>query len=178
MAIILFLLLNCINTATHEYPLLKVNDVRMLDTVGIGPPKQKAVWKMKPSIRVCATAEVPLYRVREAMLYWQTLGYHFDGMRKDLLSTCMNARYGEIIITLPESGFKNIHMAATKLYTSNSTGEIVKAKIYMLPKHARKERVIEHEIGHALGWAHYSQRRHIMHPNWQDGGYDSKGLGK
>jgi len=38
--------------------------------------------------------------------------------------------------------------------------------------------VIEHEMGHALGWMHYSAKFHIMHPNWLHGGYGHTGLKK
>ena len=48
----------------------------------------------------------------------------------------------------------------------------------MLPHNAHKDRVLEHEIGHALGWQHYRQRYHIMHPEWRYGGYDSYGIRK
>ena len=43
---------------------------------------------------------------------------------------------------------------------------------------AKKSRVLEHEIGHALGWSHYDQKFHIMHSNWMLGGMNSKGLRK
>jgi hypothetical protein len=133
---------------------------------------------MNPSIRVCASTGISYSRVSQAARYWEKAGYVFESIKKDPLSTCMNAHYGEIIITIPESGFANNHMASTRIYTSNSTGDIVKAKIQILPKHARKERVIEHEIGHALGWMHYRQRYHIMHPTWHFGGYSRSGIGK
>ena len=90
----------------------------------------------------------------------------------------MNAHHGEIIVTIPETGFANHHMASTRIYTDTKTGDIVRAKIQILPKHARKERVIEHEIGHALGWLHYRQKFHIMHPTWYLGGYDRSGIRK
>jgi predicted Zn-dependent protease len=90
----------------------------------------------------------------------------------------MNPKDGEIIITLPESGFSDKHLASTRIYTHKETGHIVKAKIQMLPKNAKKERVLEHEIGHALGWYHYPQRYHMMHPNWRLGGYERRGLQK
>ena len=70
------------------------------------------------------------------------------------------------------------NMAATKLYTEKSTGHIAKAMISIYPKYERKERVLEHEIGHALGWSHYNKKFHIMNPSWQEGGYDHAGLRK
>jgi predicted Zn-dependent protease len=112
------------------------------------------------------------------MRYWEKNGYHFDAIIPDTSPACMNPRFGEIIITLPESGFSDTHLASTRLYVSNKTGEIVKAKIHILPKYARKERVLEHEFGHALGWEHYSERYHIMHPLWAHGGYTSTGVRK
>ena len=35
---------------------------------------------------------------------------------------------------------------------------------------------LEHELGHALGWKHYPQSMHIMHPQWEKGGYDNSGM--
>ena len=59
---------------------------------------------------------------------------HDSSKYKDYVIDCMNPRYGEIIITLPEGGFSAHHMASTRLYTSNRTGKIVMAKIFILPK--------------------------------------------
>jgi len=28
-----------------------------------------------------------------------------------------------------------------------------------------KEKIVEHELGHALGWKHHNRSSHIMHPN-------------
>ena len=160
----------------HENAILKTNQSHSVEVFALGKPERKTKWEEPPNIRVCATSEVSLSRVDRAVRYWNRLGYDFGLVRKDYLSTCMNPRWGEIIITLPEAGFASSHMAATRLYTSNATGDIVKAKIFILPKNARKDRVLEHELGHALGWSHYRQRYHIMHPNWHYGGYDSYGL--
>tara|TARA_Y100000593_G_C4307098_1_gene336311 strand:- start:577 stop:1116 length:540 start_codon:yes stop_codon:yes gene_type:complete len=176
--VLLLFLLNCVGFISYEFPLLRINNYEPMPAATIGRPLQTFQWDMKPIVRVCATTEVPTYRVERAMRYWENLGYEFDGVRKDPLSTCMNPKYGEIIITLPETGFSDVHMASTRLYTSNSTGKIIKAKICILPKHGRKDRVLEHEIGHALGWKHYRKRSHIMHPTWHLGGYDSFGLRK
>ena len=117
-------------------------------------------------------------RTRRALLYWEKNGYDFGMVRADPFSMCTTPNHGEILITLPESGFASSHMASTRLYTDIESGYIVRAKIHILPKNARKDRVLEHELGHALGWAHYRQRYHIMHPHWAQGGYDSHGVHK
>ena len=170
------LILSCIGTPAKEEPLLHVNMPVQMQTFAIGSPVRKFEWGAPPDVRICSSTQVPTYRAQKALQYWRILGYKFGEVRRDLLSTCMNPRYGEIIITIPEGNFSNTHMAATRLYTSNSTGKIVKAKIFILPKNRFKERVLEHEIGHALGWSHYRQKYHMMHPSWFAGGYDSTGL--
>jgi len=148
------------------------------ETKVFGKPRQEHKWNIKPVIRICADTNVSVVRVDKAIQYWEKLGYRFDGIYKSYTPMCFEPRYGEILISIPDVGFDGEHMAATRLYTSTKTKEIIKAKIFILPKNASKERVLEHEIGHALGWKHYHQRYHMMHPSWKDGGYDSEGLEK
>ena len=129
-------------------------------------------------MRVCTNSGVSVTRTTHALSYWEKNGYNFGVVKGDPFSMCMTPKHGEILITLPEGGFDTSHLASTRLYTEIETGHIVRAKIHILPKNARKDRVLEHEIGHALGWAHYRQRYHIMHPTWFYGGYDSYGIRK
>jgi hypothetical protein len=178
MGFLLLCFLGCFVAAPQDYAILSVNATTVTDTFAVGKPYQKAKWKTTPTIRVCATTGVSTYRAAQAARYWESIGYVFKDIRKDPFSTCMNPRVGEIIVTLPEVGFADSHMASTKIYTDKETGVIVKAKIHILPKHARKDRVLEHELGHALGWMHYRQKFHIMHPNWHQGGYDHSGIRK
>ena len=165
-----------LNIQFLDSAILKINRISNVEVFAVGKPRKTADWVSKPTIRVCESSEVPIFRVNQAVKYWNRLGYEFDGIFLDPSPSCMNPKYGEIVITLPERGFSSQHMASTRLYTMISSDVIVKAKIHILPKYARKERVLEHEIGHALGWKHHSKRYHIMHPYWEMSGYDSQGL--
>ena len=174
MGILLILFLSCF--VAEQYPLLKVNGAQTFDTFAIGPPIQKATWKDNPIIRVCTATEVSAYRVQKAIKFWEMLGYKFNGVFMDHSADCMIPHYGEIVVTLPEGSMGDNQIAATRIYTEKATGHIAQAKIFVYPKYARQERVIEHELGHALGWRHHKQKFHMMHPDWQLGGYDYTGL--
>lgn len=141
-------------------------------------PLRKYKWENSPKIRLCQETEISLERVRRAVNYWERLGYEFGEIYLDRFSHCMNPKDNEIAIVLPTQGIVDDKMAATRIYTSKFTNEIIKAKIYILPRSGKKERVLEHEIGHALGWQHYNRKNHIMHPNWWLGGHNSYGLSK
>jgi len=119
-----------------------------------------------------------MYRLSKALLYWEVLGYDFDRVDVDNSIVCAPARRGEIVFSLPDSSFDNTRLASTSLYTHVATNDIIMAKIYILPRSHKKARVLEHEIGHAMGWSHYNQKFHIMHSNWRLGGLNSKGLRK
>ena len=177
MGLLLLFLLSCVTGADLEN-ITNISGQEPAKAFVIGKPTRKAVWETPPKVRVCASTRLTMYRVENAIKYWERLGYKFSYSYKDFIIDCMNPRYGEIIITIPEGGFSAHHMASTRLYTSNRTGKIVMAKIFILPKNGTKERVLEHELGHALGWNHYSEKFHMMHPNWREGGYNSKGLRK
>ena len=166
--------LSCAVGHDYSYKIYPID--KKMEVFVIGEPQKKFSWSIEPDVRICQSTELSVFRVTQALRYWEKLGYKFGSLRTDSSPACMNPRYGEIIITLPESGFGAGQIASTKVYTHIRTNDIVKAKIFMLPKNARKERVLEHEIGHALGWQHYNQKFHMMHSNWFLGGYDSKGL--
>tara|TARA_Y100001963_G_C6757000_1_gene437434 strand:+ start:369 stop:902 length:534 start_codon:yes stop_codon:yes gene_type:complete len=169
----LFAFLSCIVTGDHSYA---YNINAPIQTFVVGQPYKNASWRHPPEIRVCSDTKVTAFRINHAVSYWQKLGYKFGSVSVDNSINCTKAYYGEILITLPDSSFDNTKIASTRIYSKISTDEIVKAKIFIMPKDSKKARVLEHEIGHALGWAHYNKKFHIMHSNWIMGGLDASGL--
>ncbi len=149
-----------------------------METFLIGKPFRKAEWDEPPTVRICAETRIQMYRMSKALSYWEALGHQFGPVIMDHSIICNQPAHGEIVLMLPDVGFDTSKIASTSLYTHTINKNIVMAKINITPSSARKERVIEHEIGHALGWAHYNQKFHMMNSNWFFGGYDSKGLRK
>ena len=85
---------------------------------------------------------------------------------------------GYILIDLvtQETFGKYDDMAITHFYIDNVTRKIYWAKIYL--KTEVEERVLEHELGHALGWMHSNMIGHLMHQKWVHGGWNTEGLEK
>ena len=129
----ILLLLSCWGVVAHDLPFVQISNPSPVDVFIVGEPRQEYQWVAKPTIRVCEATKMPLYRVQKAVHYWENLGYEFDGIYYDSNLNCMEPRFGEIIITLPEAGFSSKHIAATRVYTSAKTGDIVKVKIFILP---------------------------------------------
>jgi hypothetical protein len=175
MGLLLAILLSCFVPQQAAYT---VKNISVVEAFVVGPPMQKAAWKTKPTIRICSSTKLPILRAQKAARYWERLGYEFDRVSMDYNINCMEPKYGEIIITLPEGNIDPEHIAATRIYTRSGTLNIAMAKIFIYPKEVRKQRVVEHELGHALGWTHYNQKYHIMHPIWHLGGFNSSGLRK
>jgi hypothetical protein len=145
------------------------------DVFTIGDPVQIGAWVKPPDIYICSGTPITIQRVNKALNYWKKLGYKFGIIYEDV--ACMQERDMNIIkISLPDNTFVEPNLAMTRTARITSTQEIVAARIFIHAFAVPKERVLEHEIGHALGWQHYSRKYHIMHPNWNYGGHDDKGL--
>ena len=137
-------------------------------------------WKIMPIVRICPGSGVNLSRAESATRYWKRLGYDVGPITidKEHSSACFLGGYsGEITIMLVTSEVQmNNNLAMTRNYYYKKSREIVKAQVYIFAHASKKPFVLEHEIGHALGWLHYNRRHHIMHGEYASCGYDSTGL--
>ena len=82
MGLLLLLLLNCVTGADLQN-IIYASEQKPIDAFVIGKPVRKAVWETPPKIRVCASTQLTMYRVENAVKYWERLGYEFKYSYKD-----------------------------------------------------------------------------------------------
>ncbi len=142
-------------------------------------PIQDGHWLESPTIYVCKGTPIKESRVRRAISYWKRLGYSVNGpIMQSEIPACYTGNYkpGAIVIDIPGQSFDLKYSAMTRAYRQKKTREIVGARIEIQASWCSKERVLEHEMGHAFGWGHIRRQYHIMHPEHEHGGSDSYGL--
>jgi len=149
--------------------------------ISLTDPPQIGSWKKTPTVLVCAPAPVTKESAAKAVNWWEKRGYRFfRTMDYDPLEKCKDyAPIGFITIHLAPHDMFEIDddtMAQTHFYVDNETGEISWAKIYLrLTPH---DWILEHELGHALGFMHTESLGHLMNKKIRNGGWRDKGLKK
>lgn len=144
-------------------------------------PPQVGTWYSTPTIIVCEYAPVSRVQINSATAFWEGLGYKFftTQYKSDPLRKCLSDNpIGYIVIHLVSSNIKmdDTSLAQTHFYVDNDTGGIEWAMIYM--RDDIRKTVLEHELGHALGFLHYNMINHLMNEKWAMGGWDKEGLEK
>ena len=138
-------------------------------------------WERPPDILICSQSNVKTERVRKATRYWTNLGYDFGTINRALPGNfrCINGDpyLNEIIIDIPSQSFSfGEHLGTTRTWWRTDTGQIIKAKIEIASGWENAERVLEHELGHAIGWKDNNIQGHIMNRSWTNGGSSGRGL--
>ena len=142
-------------------------------------PPQIAEWKNTPTVLICEHAPVGEVQVRSALAFWQRLGYKILHLQSPIIerSSCDQKNpTGYITIHLVTAGIPipPTSLAETHFYVDNKTNEIEWATIYL--RADIKKTVLEHELGHALGFLHFNRINHLMNEKWEMGGWDTDGL--
>tara|TARA_B100000700_G_scaffold256496_1_gene289769 strand:- start:706 stop:1287 length:582 start_codon:yes stop_codon:yes gene_type:complete len=142
-------------------------------------PARAGVWKRTPTVIVCPNAPLVKGEAEKAVKFWENLGYRFfrTQYKYDPLNKCNQTDpVGYIVIHLVKQDLKMADdtLAVTHFYVDNDHKEVEWAVIYI--KSNIEETVLEHEIGHALGFLHYNKINHLMNQKWAQGGWDTEGL--
>ena len=145
-------------------------------------PTMKGDWAEGevPTVFVCRGTPITRTRVYQAMRVWERLGYELEGpIMNSTLPVCRGEQdfsWGNIVFDLRGQNFPEDKIAVTKAFRKTEDDTIVGAVIELQQTAAEKERTIEHEIGHALGWQHFNRQYHLMNSIHQHGGWDTYGL--
>jgi len=141
-------------------------------------PNRRAEWAQPPMVFICSDSNYSKKEVDSAIHYWERLGYAFGEVVDDINCSSGYAK-NSIVITIPSSssGFSN-PSDTQKIGKTTSVVDLKNKLIHsaVIEVMIKRDRVLEHEIGHALGWEDFSDISHIMHPNHNNGGWDGKGL--
>jgi len=176
--IVLLIFLSNLTVIGHTMAAEYLSNFERIPAIDNRPP-QVAIWKRTPTIIVCEYAPINEDAIKKALKFWEALGYNFftTQYKYDPLDKCKSkAPVGYILIHLITQGIKldDDFLAETHFYVDNDHNEIEWAIIYM--RSEIKETVLEHEMGHALGFLHFNRINHLMNAKWTQGGWDKNGL--
>jgi|3_EtaG_2_1085321.scaffolds.fasta_scaffold83776_2 hypothetical protein len=158
-------------SAYTRWSLIVIILVFMSGSTSTASEKRLGAWALPPNIEVCDDAPVQVDDLIVGTYWWASIGYKF-GKISAAGDACKTGNVGGTIIIrgMPKS---KSHIATTH-FLVDDTGAVGWAKIY-LPEIVL-ERVLEHELGHALGWEHINQDKHIMHSDYAKGGWNDSGV--
>jgi len=167
--------------ATHEF----LNYVDSDYAAPAAPvPSLLAGWQEAPTVVVCDEAPISVQVLQKATDWWASLGHPFQQLRYKepepsggRISPCsLNEPVGSIVIRRlsPQEWLAADSRAKTLVSVSDHSGEIQWARIALQDDVA--PRVLEHELGHALGYLHVDQPSHLMHSSYASSGWGLSGL--
>lgn len=130
--------------------------------------ERQGSWRFTPDVYVCPSSVYSVQRVDEAVEYWTNLGHKFgevqlsDCKDKSMLGVFLSG--DEVMYALDQSYFiDGEEVLGLTFWMSTHEGSIAQAHIN-IP--IRYHMVLEHELGHALGFLHIeNDPKHLMHPS-------------
>lgn len=177
VVIILLVLLSCYsgNDINTNYEKQVVNDFSTeFVLAGRGKIDISGFWSEPPDIVICDRITT-VAKITNALNFWRRIGYSFGSITiVDDIIACSSVEYNKIKIMLPTNIDMKNNLAITRLYRHTPSKQNLYAVISIYPFTANKKLVLEHELGHALGWRHYNQKMHIMFPRYESLGNHSQ----
>ncbi len=151
---------------------------------GAPAPSALGSWQEAPRIAVCDDAPVSSQELDKALDWWRSLGHRFAEVRDKRAqradwpgSPCeLSEPHGYIVIRRlsPQEWIAFDSRAKTLVSAPGREGNIQWARIALQDE--AQPRVLEHELGHALGYLDLEEARHLMHSIHAESGWRSRGL--
>ena len=121
-------------------------------------------WETTPDIVVCQSADIDIKDVRSAVDYWESRGYDIGNIL--IWKKCDRSKYKNTIKITPPGSYINLkkHFAYTSVRTIGENDDIMSSSLIEITKEGTSHKeVIIHEMGHALGIKHTSEKSDIMY---------------
>ena len=129
-----------------------------------------AAWEKDPVLIICPDSHVTSYRVALAIEWWGIRGqdfayYHFDEDNK----ICSKGLFITGVVFIRGEGelLPDTYAVTTRLAVA---GKMKAVSITLPNENKYMPRLLEHELGHALGFTHIEEPGHMMHPIHEFGG--------
>ena len=156
------------------------------EPVGLFETKLTSYWPDPPTVKVCPGAGVSVERVRYAIRFWERLGYSFGPVIEAprIAGYPCQAYIGEIVFRSPtqqelSDAVATHRLGVTKTSFDRASQQIIMSEIYFQTQVAsHRQKIVEHELGHALGWRHHNRSSHIMHSNLDETGLSATGVSR
>ena len=129
-----------------------------------------AGWDEDPIVIVCPDSRVTPYRVHLAVEWWGIRGHEFSYIHWDNNNNlCSKGTFMKGMVFIRGEGelLPDTYAMTTRLALA---GKMQSASITLPNKHRYMPRLLEHELGHALGFTHILEVGHMMHPIHEYGG--------
>ena len=129
-----------------------------------------AEWPQEPIVVVCPDSSLTPYRVGLAIEWWKDREFKISHFHFDQTNTiCSTGRFIEGVIFIRSQGdIEPEFYATTARFTVGS--RLLAADIHLPNKNKNMPRLLEHELGHALGLGHVEVLGHMMNPIHSHGG--------
>jgi hypothetical protein len=129
-----------------------------------------AEWEQEPIVVVCPDSALTPHRVATAIEWWKNKNFKISSFHFDQTNAiCGRSRFMEGIIFVRSKGYIDPEFYATTRRLAVGTN-LLSADINLPNSNKNMPRLLEHELGHALGLGHVEVLGHMMHPIHSHGG--------